>query len=142
MKLIIGYGNEVRRDDGVGVVIANQFIAEEPPDDWRIITAHQLMPEHAYDVAAAEQVVFVDASIEGRPGNVTMTELAPSTHMEDAHALTPPGVLRLAVTLYDAHPTAHLVTVTGADFELGTGLSDVVAAAVPVAIKTICERMR
>lgn len=134
MKLLVGYGNTMRRDDGVGWLVAGQLAPVV-----RVITAHQLMPEIAYEVAHAGCVVFVDASIEGNAGDVQTRVLHPLDRLEDAHALTPPGILYLAGYLYDRMPPAHLVTITGETFDLGDTLSGTVQAAVPQAIDAICQ---
>ncbi len=51
--LVIGYGNSLRRDDGAGLILAAGLV-----DAWRthdlpasLITAHQLSPELADDIA-------------------------------------------------------------------------------------------
>ena len=57
--LVIGYGNELRGDDGAGVRAAELF-AERCPAA-RVIVVPQLTPELAEGVAAAARVVFIDA---------------------------------------------------------------------------------
>jgi hydrogenase maturation protease len=44
--LLIGYGNTLRNDDGVGVRIA-EIIAEENRPHVQVIATHQLTPELA-----------------------------------------------------------------------------------------------
>lgn len=135
MKLLVGYGNTLRRDDGVGCWLVQQLAPEYPA--VKAITAHQLLPEIAAEVAQVAGVIFVDAAIDGDPGSVRTQKLAPLTHLQDAHALTPAGVLHLCGYLYDTQPTAHLITVTGCDFALGEGFSPAVEAALPHALSEI-----
>jgi len=137
MTVLVGYGNTMRRDDGVGWRVVRQLAPH--CTGVQVITAHQLMPELAADVAGAAQVVFVDASIDGTPGEVGIHRLHPLDRLEDAHALTPPGILYLASYLYERVPPAHLVTITGETFALGDTLSATVEAAVPRAVDVICE---
>lgn len=137
MKLIVGYGNTLRQDDGIGPVIADRLEPQFANTDVQIITAHQLMPEIAATVAEAERVIFVDAAIHGKPGEVRVAELAPAGTMTDAHTLGPAEILRLADHLYGRVPPTFLVTITGADFDLGESLSDAVHAAIPDAIQRI-----
>ena len=50
--LVIGYGNELRGDDGAGIMVARR-IAENPPPGVRSIVARQLTPELADELAYA-----------------------------------------------------------------------------------------
>lgn len=137
MRLLIGYGNTLRRDDGVGRSIVDRLTPLYAGTDVSCITTPQLLPEVAALVAQAQRVVFVDASIEGQAGTVRVDEVRPLDYLEEAHAFTAPGILYLANLLYLASPPAHLVTVTGADFDLGETLSEAVEAAIPQAITEI-----
>ena len=58
--LLVGIGNPIRRDDGAGAAVVRQFA-----EDSRcvVLVTHQLLPEHADELAGYEQVVFVDAAI-------------------------------------------------------------------------------
>jgi Ni,Fe-hydrogenase maturation factor len=67
--LVVGYGNPLRSDDGIAWHAAEQ-VRQELPDAARVICVHQLTPELAEDVAAADVVIFLDASGRGEPGSV------------------------------------------------------------------------
>lgn len=137
MKLLIGYGNTLRRDDGVGWQIASQLAPELDPEQVHIIQVHQLMPEIAANIAESDAVIFVDASIEGEPGSLRVLDLSPSASLPEAHALGPADLLTVSQNLYERRPPAYLLTITGQDFELGEGLSDLVQAAIPEALERI-----
>ena len=62
--LVIGYGNTLRGDDGIGPAVAEAVAALGLPG-VRVIVAHQLTPELAADLADAQLVVFVDAAVGG-----------------------------------------------------------------------------
>ena len=121
--LVIGYGNALRGDDGIGPVVAEELAALASPG-VRVIVAQQLMPEHATDLAAVGRVVFVDAAVGGEP--VTVTELGPETTTPSlTHTLDPRALLALARAAYGRSPRAWLVTGVGADFDYRDGLSEV-----------------
>jgi hydrogenase maturation protease len=130
MNLIIGYGNTLRGDDGVGPGIALQLAQEFP--EWAVLMPHQLMPELAESLSHADRAVFIDASIEGETGDVSCAVL---TGMDDGslftHHVSPEALLAGAEALYGHAPQAWLVTITGQNFEYGEGLSPEVAYAVP-----------
>lgn len=131
--LIVGYGNPLRGDDGVGQVVAGLLAEDFADSDTRVIGCHQLMPELAESLAEAELAVFIDVIAEGRPGAVAVNRLQaeppPSSGL--VHHVDPRALLAMAEKLYGRRPGAFLVSVVGQSFELGDGLSDLVAAAVP-----------
>ncbi len=139
MKLLVGYGNTLRGDDGVGCQLASQLAQEvESSGAVQVICAQQLLPEVAAAIADAERVIFVDASVEGLAGSVHVQSIAPAEVLSaDAHALLPPDLLRLADVLYGRCPPAYLVTITGETFDLSDTLSEMVQSALPKADQAI-----
>lgn len=133
MKLLaIAMGNVVRADDGAGSAVASGLEAVLPGVE--IVEAQELLPELAERVAAADGVLFLDASVEGRPGDVRVTRIGPKTARAAViHALTPEEVLGLASALHGRVPPAALVTISGRDFAWGEALSAEVKAALPLA---------
>ena len=60
--LVIGYGNSLRRDDGVGPRVA-EAIEELQLPGVRTLVCQLLTPEFADPIARARRVIFVDAEI-------------------------------------------------------------------------------
>jgi hydrogenase maturation protease len=73
--LVIGYGNTLRGDDGVGPRVAEAVERLQLPG-VRTLICQQLSPEHAEMISQAERVVFVDAAVDG-PKEVQLRELVP-----------------------------------------------------------------
>ena len=110
-------------DDGVGPEVARRVGAKRP---WvTILTAHQLLPEHAEAISAAERVIFVDATAVGEPGEITIGELwpDPTAELGRLHDFGPQTLLAYADLLYGAAPPATLVTIGGYSFGHGESLS-------------------
>ena len=104
--------------------------------DW--LACHQLTPELAERIAGIDAVVFVDAAAGQTPGSVAVTELRSSGQPTAlAHTADPPALLGLARALYGHAPHAWLVAIGAGSFELGEGLSEPVAAAVPHAVAVV-----
>jgi hydrogenase maturation protease len=119
--LIIGYGNTLRGDDGLGPAVAAAFAGREP--QIRSVAVQQLTPELAEAVAAAGAVIYVDAQIGLMPA-VVVTEVGAETLAPlPTHVADPRGVQALAWDLFGRAPPAWLVTVAGVNFELGETLS-------------------
>jgi hydrogenase maturation protease len=131
--LIVGYGNPLRGDDVVGCHVAQMletFYRDDP--EVRVIGAHQLTPEMAEDVSGSEFVLFLDAAIGPRPGEIKHSKVTPRPGpLSFAHFLEPDLLLAAAVELYGSVPDAELLTVTGASFEVGEKLSAIVSQLVP-----------
>jgi len=130
--LAFAMGNAVRADDGAGREMARGL--EEILPGVEILEVQELLPEHAEKAAEADGVLFLDASVEGKPGEVRVTGLAPKVARAAViHALTPEEILGLASALHGRVPPAALVTVSGRDFAWGETLSAEVRAALPLA---------
>lgn len=129
MKLIIGIGSALRRDDGLGPDLAHAAAGMLPVD---LIVVTQLTPELAEPISRAERVVFIDAAetADAAPGTVTTQILKPDPAAPGAiftHRVAPGGLLAAARNWYGRAPAALLITVQGADFGLGEGLSPAIA---------------
>jgi hydrogenase maturation protease len=139
--LLIGYGNDLRRDDGAGLILAATI-----EQAWQVLgvavkrlSVHQLLPELAEEIARPEvtAVVFVDAQV------VAVGEVEPHVRMQPltveaqspslGHHLTPATLLLYADKLYGRRPPAWLVTVPAIDFGYGEGLSRMVQQALTAA---------
>jgi hydrogenase maturation protease len=120
--LVIGYGNALRGDDGIGPAVAAEIAAMALPG-VRVLAVHQLTPELAANIADARRVVFVDAAVSG--DLVTVTRLtAEPTPPSLTHATDPRALLALAGVLEGHAPDAWLVTARGSDFRYKEGLSE------------------
>jgi hydrogenase maturation protease len=120
--LVIGYGNNHRRDDGVGWFVVKELAAAIPGVDCR--TLHQLEVDLAEDLAVTDAVIFIDAAIPESRQAVERREIAPRLESHAvAHYLTPADLLALSVTLYGHQPRAILFSIRGRDFNFGTELS-------------------
>jgi hydrogenase maturation protease len=136
-NLVVGYGNPLRGDDGIGWHAAAALAAAPRPADTDVLTRHQLTPELAEDVANARLAVLVDAGLGDPPGQVTVREVAPGGGPSWSHHLRPEDVVGLARAVFGAAPPVVLVTVTGAWFGYGP-LSPAVRSCLP-AVRTAVE---
>jgi hydrogenase maturation protease len=137
--LIIGYGNQSRRDDGVGWFVLEQLAALKLPG-VEFETAHQLEIEAAETISRYDAVIFVDAAIPEAPAAIQRSEVTPNFQSHAvAHYLTPADVLALCQTLYHWQPKAVLYSIRGKDFNFGTELTPEVEQAAREVVKQIVE---
>src|SRR5208283_5436391 len=94
--LIVGFGNPLRSDDGVGWQVAERLRDELARADVQVVARQQLTPEIADLASRAERVLFVDAARSGKAGSLLCRRVAPSDLPGDySHELSLAAVLKL-----------------------------------------------
>jgi hydrogenase maturation protease len=133
--VVVGYGNPLRSDDGIGRRIAQELRSRLDTSRIQIIECHELTPEMADIIRSAMLVVFVDSAIDGFPGEMRHLRLERSSVAGSiptlSHGRTPDALMALTANLYGVTPAAHLFTVSGSSFEYGEIFSSAVAQAFP-----------
>jgi len=120
--LVIGYGNVLRRDDGVGPKVAEAVEALHLPD-VRTLVCQQLSPEHAEPVSQAHTVIFVDAAVDA-PAGVRLRRLEPGESPQlMAHAADPRTMLALARDVFGHAPEGWWLTIPAVKLGFGEDLS-------------------
>lgn len=122
--LVIGYGSQLRGDDGIGQAVAMQVEQWNIPN-LRSHSLHQLTPELAEELATVDYAIFVDACIEGNSVEILPLEPLPEASFKWGHHLNPRSLLSMTQLLYQKVPQAWLVSVSGENFELCDRLSEI-----------------
>lgn len=120
--LVIGYGNDLRSDDGVGPWFAHHLQTTGGP--WEVVATRQLLPEHAERISQVDTVILIDAARDLPPGQTrwSLVEPAPESSLH-AHRLDPPGLLALTHRVYGRAPTMWLISIGGEAWGFGETLS-------------------
>jgi hydrogenase maturation protease len=143
--LVIGYGNTLRGDDGVGRVVARQIKAEIGAAAVEVIEAYGLTPDVSARVSRASRVVFIDARRGLEAADIKVEELTPedsaSANWTMGHFLAPSQVLAMAGALYGHCPPASLVMIGGQCWEENDRLSAAVQRAVPKAVRAVIRQL-
>jgi len=139
--LVIGYGNPLRGDDGVGPVIAEELAKRlcDPDSKIQVVACHQLNPELAEPIAETRAVIFIDASVDLKPGEVRVTAVSPDRFSPGAfvHSMKPSALLATASELFGQAPPAKSVGIGVSSFETGMQLTPQVSKAVSVAVAAV-----
>ena len=145
--LLIGWGNPLRGDDGVGQAIAAAVERWGQPQ-LEVVEAVQLTPELAPLLAVARRVLFVDAAAGAAavtggwrlqpvppfaPGGTTAAWSSQSL----SHHASPGVLLMLAETLYGRRPPAWQLLVAAHACGFGSGLSPATEALLPGALAAV-----
>ena len=117
--VLVGFGNEFRKDDGLGLKLLDLI------EDERIkkIKVQELSYSLIDDIKDFDIVIFIDASIEGNDLNFKKIErkevFSPLTHH------VPPEELLIWAEFINKRPyDFYLLSIRGYDFDFGENLSE------------------
>jgi hydrogenase maturation protease len=139
--LVVGYGNSLRGDDGVGWHAASLLATDPRLAGAQVLAQHQLLPELAVDVSRASLVVLVDAAADGDPGAVSVRRVQPR-RTETAtwsHHLDPETLAGLVEVLYGFVPPIVLVSVAAGSLAEGDRLSVALERALPEVVEVVAD---
>ncbi len=140
--LVVGYGNSLRGDDGLGWHAAGRLALDPRMAGAEVLARHQLTPELAEEVSRAALVVLVDACQDGGPpGEVTVRRVRPgpgsSARPAWSHHLDPATLVELAGALYGSVPPVFVVSAGVGSCEAGERLSPALQRALPRVVDTV-----
>lgn len=139
--VVVGYGNTLRSDDGLGWHAAERLADDPRLDGVDVIQRHQLTPELAFDISAASLVVLIDASSRRAPGEFCVERVEPAAGAgpRGSHHLTPATLVALAHELYGCAADVLVVSCGVQSLEIGDRLSPVVEEALPRLVDAVAE---
>jgi len=114
MDIVIGIGNALRGDDGIG-----QYVVDAIPTQPNLVTmtVHQLMPELAETIHQSRRVLFVDASLSH--DGLCLERLEPLDHRGLGHTCSPAALLGWMKLAFGQEPEAWLLSIPATSFEFG-----------------------
>lgn len=120
--LVIGYGNTLRGDDGVGPRVA-EAVQQLALPGVRALVCPLLTPELADPISRAHTVIFVDAAVDAPP-EVQLRPLEPNDSSQlMAHAADPRTLLALARDVFGHTPQAWWLTIPAVTLDFREELS-------------------
>jgi hydrogenase maturation protease len=135
-RLVIGIGNPLRGDDGVGACLAEQaamLTAADPVGPVAVRSVQQLTPELAQELAQLEDVLFIDAWHTPDTVEPRLMAIAAAAGALESHRLEPAQLPAASQALYGRMPRAQLLQVPAHAFGHGMELSAELQAVLPVA---------
>ena len=135
--LILGLGNTILRDDGVGIKVA-RYIAEHTPAENIVVKEAELAGFALIDlIEGFERAIVIDAvrMDSAAPGEIVVFEsgaLQPSLHLVAGHQIDMPTALEMGRRM--ARPVPSLVYVVGVQIEDDCTFDEECTSAVQAAI--------
>ncbi|WP_392533624.1 hydrogenase maturation protease [Nostoc sp. C117] len=134
--IAIGYGNELRSDDGIGQRVAKALQLS----NVKSLAVHQLTPELVEALAHTDLAIFIDACFTSESSQVQVQSLSSeSFNIIAGHIADPRSLLALTQALYNRCPQACWIKVPGVNFELGYNLSPFAEIGVAIALQKIAQ---
>ncbi len=140
--LVLGFGNEYRSDDGVGIAVVRTLRPHLPAAAEAVATE-----PHAIDLFErwkdADLVILVDAVSSGSPAGTihrfeAQRQPVPAVFARcSTHAYSIAEMIELARVLGNMPPRLLVLGIEGESFQHGVGLSPAVARAAAEVVQTI-----
>lgn len=134
--LVIGVGNTLRGDDGVGVYVARALACEPLPDVVEVLDGGTEGLSLLFEMERADRVILIDAAdMEQSPGECRALDpehLADGTQVRfsSLHGIGIAEVLALGRSV-GVEPDVTILAIQPADIQPRDGLSEALAARLP-----------
>lgn len=144
--LILGLGNILLGDEGVGVRVIEQLYSHPFPDEIEVIDGGTAGYELINFFEGKEKVIIVDAvKTDDTPGSVYKMDLSvvqeDETVQLSLHQIGLKNVFKMA-SMMDLNPEVTLVGIVPKDYQdYNIGLSEEVEKAIPLAIETVLKEI-
>ena len=133
----IGYGNQLRSDDGVGIWVA-EALQSMGLEELKTIAVHQLTPELGDILANVDLAIFIDACLTTHSTQVEVELITPnSDQIITTHIGNPPALLTLTQAVYGCSPRSWWVKIPGVNFDFGHKFSAFAQAGCAIALEKI-----
>jgi hydrogenase maturation protease len=120
---IVGIGNTLRSDDGVGSYVCG-LIEEKKLQEVTIVITQQLDVGITEDLAKFDNVIFIDASLEEEAISFKELPLESNQPQSFSHHVDASVLAALAKTLYSTDTRFYICAVGANNFEMGSILSE------------------
>ncbi|HIK37105.1 MAG: hydrogenase maturation protease [Geminocystis sp.] len=134
--LLIGYGNTLRSDDGVGYMVACQLQSQNIPGLETIATL-SLTPELSEKMAEYQTVIFVDACVSQDTLTLTRIETPHQPPDNWPHKLTPASLLKLTQWIYHKTPDTWIIAIPAKNLDFGQNISQCTKKQAQLAIELV-----
>jgi hydrogenase maturation protease len=134
--LVIGYGNDLRSDDGAGRAVA-EMVSDLNLPGVEVRTVSQLTPELTLEIAGRSKVVFVDADVDATEVTVRTVTAGPPGGGAMTHHGDPATLLSLTENVGQLPDEAVVISIPATNLEMGFAFSPPTELAIGEAVDLI-----
>jgi len=144
--LVLGVGNLLLSDEGVGVHVAQRMMTMDMPPEVRVVEGGTDGFGLVNVITEADRMILIDAvKGGGQPGSIYRFEIEdcppyPDIFKTSVHQISILEVINLS-SFIGSTPRTTIIGIEPASLEMGMELSPVVAAKVPRVIQMIKEEV-
>jgi hydrogenase maturation protease len=120
--LIVGVGNTLMGDDGIGAYVISQIEALQLPG-IHLIHAQQMTSDLLDDMLKVDHTIIVDAAVEADPVQFYQVEETAPAGASYSHYTSAIQLLKMAELVYERQLSIHICAVGAWDLTLGGALS-------------------
>lgn len=134
--LVIGYGNDLRSDDGAGRAVA-EAISERNLPGVEVRSMSQLTPELSLEITGRSRVVFVDADVDATEVTVRPVTASSPGNGAMTHHGDPATLLSLTTNVGRLPGEALVVSIPATNLQMGFTFSPDTERAIAEAVDLI-----
>lgn len=116
MRVIIGYGNELRGEDAFGIDVIKE-LQKLSLKDTKLISAHQLTPETVLELLEAKEIVFIDTCYDEKNRYALACSLIEQNSLNLTHHISPKTIVYMLNALYGKKPKFFIYSMLSSDFD-------------------------
>lgn len=116
MRIIVGYGNDLRGEDAFGVDVVN-LLQKQKLKDTKLISAYQLTPEICLELLDADEIVFVDAAFSNENHYAIACDIMEQQNVNLSHHISPKVVISLLNSVYNKFPKFLIYSMLTNEFD-------------------------
>lgn len=116
MRIIVGYGNDLRGEDAFGVDVVN-LLQKQKLKNTKLISAYQLTPEICLELLDADEIVFIDAAFSNENHYAIACDIMEQQNVNLSHHIYPKVVISLLNSVYNKFPKFLIYSMLTNEFD-------------------------
>jgi hydrogenase maturation protease len=116
MRVVVGYGNELRGEDAFGVDVIKE-LEKFHLKNTKLISAFQLTPEIVLELLEADEIIFIDACNNEKNHYALACSLSVQSRFNLSHHISPKTIVYMLESLYEKHPNFFIYSMMTKSFD-------------------------
>ena len=116
MRIIVGYGNELRGEDAFGVDVVKE-LEKKSLKETKLISTFLLTPELVLELLDADEIIFIDAAYSEQNQYALASLVLEESESNLSYNLTPKSVMQMLQSLYNLTPKYLVYSLLTNNFE-------------------------